>query len=80
MSLIDTPYGAFINGKFQTGRSGDVIGNINPSTGGTICDYTPCDEQDVEQAIAVAEAAFNDGRWRKLAPAVKAVRCNALRI
>jgi acyl-CoA reductase-like NAD-dependent aldehyde dehydrogenase len=71
MSLIDTLYGAFINGKFQTGRSGDVIGNINPSTGGTICDYTPCDEQDVEQAIAVAEAAFNDGRWRKLAPAVK---------
>lgn len=59
---------AFIDGKFQASVSGNTFKTTNPATGEVLAEITACDSQDVDIAVAKAKAAFNDGRWHKLAP------------
>lgn len=71
MSPIDSDYGAYINGSIRAGSASESIANINPSTGKVICEYRPCTEKDVDEAVLAAAEAFDDGRWRNLPPAQK---------
>ena len=42
---------------------------MNPATGKTLAEVAACDADDVDFAVAKAKEAFDDGRWRLLAPA-----------
>ncbi|AOE85899.1 aldehyde dehydrogenase [Pseudomonas sp. TCU-HL1] len=59
---------AFINGEFVDAVGGEEFETINPATGEVITKIAECDARDVDIAVAAAKAAFEDGRWSKLAP------------
>lgn len=59
---------AFINGKFVDAQSGKSFDSINPATGAVLAQVAECDEADVNAAVAAGRAAFEDGRWSRMAP------------
>ena len=59
---------AFIDGQFQASVSGKTFKTTNPATGELLAEITACNHQDVDLAVAKAKAAFDDGRWHRLAP------------
>ncbi|MBB5536416.1 aldehyde dehydrogenase [Rhizobium giardinii] len=65
---LHLPTNAFIDGAFRPAKSGKTFTTTNPATGETLAEITACDAGDVDDAVANAKAAFDDGRWRLLAP------------
>src|SRR5262245_48222125 len=65
---LSLPSEAFIDGAFRPARSGRTFATFNPATGETLTDIAACDAADVDDAVRCAQAAFDDGRWRKLHP------------
>ncbi len=63
------PGGAFVNGAFRSAASGKTLETINPATGEKLADLAACGAQDVDDAVAAAKEAFEDGRWRLQHPA-----------
>ncbi|HEY9344262.1 MAG TPA: aldehyde dehydrogenase, partial [Inquilinus sp.] len=59
---------AFIDGAFRPAASGRTFPTVNPATGKTLAEVAACDAADVDFAVAKAKEAFEDGRWRQLAP------------
>ncbi|NVO58478.1 aldehyde dehydrogenase [Rhodobacteraceae bacterium B1Z28] len=59
---------AFIDGKFVDAASGKTFDCINPATGEVLAQVAECDEEDVNRAVAAGRAAFEDGRWSRMAP------------
>ncbi len=68
----------FINGEFVAAKSGKELETIDPSTGETIGTVAQAGKADVEEAIAAARAAFEDGRWSGLRPEKRAGFLNAV--
>ncbi|MFS2156670.1 aldehyde dehydrogenase [Pseudomonas sp. Pseusp122] len=62
------PSNAFINGSFKPALSGNTFATINPATGAFLTDVAACASEDVDYAVSKAREAFDDGRWRLLAP------------
>ncbi|MFT4066911.1 aldehyde dehydrogenase [Paraburkholderia sp.] len=62
------PTQAFIDGAFRPSKSGDTFATVNPATGKVLAEIAACNAADVDIAVANARAAFEDGRWRNLAP------------
>ncbi|TPE51753.1 aldehyde dehydrogenase [Amaricoccus solimangrovi] len=60
---------AFIDGAFRPAASGKTFPTVNPATGEKLADVAACGAEDVDFAVAKAKDAFEDGRWRGLAPA-----------
>ncbi|MCF1483974.1 MULTISPECIES: aldehyde dehydrogenase [Rhizobium/Agrobacterium group] len=65
---LPLPTNAFIDGAFRPAKSGKTFTSINPATGETLAEIAACDVSDVDDAVAKARQAFDDGRWRLLAP------------
>ncbi|MGV1953779.1 aldehyde dehydrogenase [Agrobacterium vitis] len=65
---LQLPTNAFIDGAFRPAKSGKTFTSINPATGETLAEIAACDVSDVDDAVAKARQAFDDGRWRLLAP------------
>jgi gamma-glutamyl-gamma-aminobutyraldehyde dehydrogenase len=61
--------GVYIDGAFREARSGRTFASINPATEAVIADVAAGEEQDVEDAVASARRAFEDGAWSRAAPA-----------
>jgi gamma-glutamyl-gamma-aminobutyraldehyde dehydrogenase len=59
---------AFIDGAFRPAASGKTFPTLNPATGKVLTEVAACDAADVDFAVAKAKEAFDDGRWRLLAP------------
>jgi len=59
---------AFIDGKFVAAASGASFDCVSPIDGRTIASVVSCDAPDVDRAVKAARAAFEDGRWSRLAP------------
>ncbi len=59
---------AFINGSFVDAASGKTFDSVNPATGAVLTKVAECDEEDVNRAVAAGRAAFEDGRWSRMAP------------
>lgn len=59
---------AFIDGKFVDAASGEVFQSINPATDAVLTEVASCGEADVNRAVAAGRAAFEDGRWSRMAP------------
>jgi 4-(gamma-glutamylamino)butanal dehydrogenase len=62
------PTQAFIDGAFQASASGETFATTNPATEALLANIASCNAADVDFAVARARAAFEDGRWRGLAP------------
>jgi acyl-CoA reductase-like NAD-dependent aldehyde dehydrogenase len=60
---------AFINGKRVNARDERTFACISPVNGHVLTQVARCTEVEIDAAVTVARAAFEDGRWRALAPA-----------
>lgn len=58
----------FIDGKWDRGQ-GDTLDVLSPIDGQVLTSLTRGTPQDMTRAIANARAAFEDGRWSRMAPA-----------
>ncbi|OLL30846.1 aldehyde dehydrogenase [Burkholderia sp. SRS-W-2-2016] len=62
------PAQAFVEGAFRPSLSGSTFVTTNPATGDVLTEIAACNAADVDLAVAKAKAAYEDGRWRNLAP------------
>ncbi|MGN7743735.1 aldehyde dehydrogenase [Pseudomonas sp. 22526] len=62
------PSNAFINGSFKPAISGNTFATHKPATGAFLTEVAACAAEDVDFAVGKAREAFEDGRWRLLAP------------
>ncbi|MGW7418676.1 aldehyde dehydrogenase [Streptomyces sp. NPDC054813] len=60
--------GLFIDGAFTDAISGDSFTSISPRDGAVLTRVQAAGAEDVDRAVRSARAAFEDGRWRDLAP------------
>ncbi|MEU8752906.1 aldehyde dehydrogenase [Streptomyces chartreusis] len=58
----------FIDGTFTDATSGDSFGSVSPRDGSLLAEVQAAGAEDVDRAVRSARAAFEDGRWRDLAP------------
>jgi len=65
------PTQAFVDGAPYASRSGKTFATTNPATDKVLAHVVACDSSDVDHAVAVAKAAFEDGRWSKLSPGAR---------
>ena len=65
------PAGHLIDGVSDTGVAGEQIEVLSPIDGTRLTTLADGDEAIVARAVAVARAAFEDGRWSKMAPAAR---------
>jgi 4-guanidinobutyraldehyde dehydrogenase/NAD-dependent aldehyde dehydrogenase len=59
---------AFVDGRFVDAASGRTYDCITPIDGSVLCKVAECEAEDVDRAVAVARAAFEDGRWSATSP------------
>ncbi|MEP3632144.1 MAG: aldehyde dehydrogenase [Shimia thalassica] len=62
------PQGLFIEGAWTQG-SGETLEVQSPINGQTLTTIARANADDVNRAVASARAAFEDGRWSRMAPA-----------
>ncbi|MER5527777.1 aldehyde dehydrogenase [Streptomyces sp. NPDC002677] len=58
----------FIDGAFTDATSGDSFASVSPRDGAVLAEVQAAGAADVDRAVRSARAAFEDGRWRDLAP------------
>ncbi len=58
----------WIGGRFVPAASGARFASVNPATGATLAEVARGGAEDIDRAVAAARAAFDDGRWSRLAP------------
>lgn len=61
--LLDEKYLMYINGEWTKGVKGETLTSKNPSDGTTLATFISAEEEDVDQAVAAASAAFPE--WSK---------------
>jgi len=71
--LIETPrageirqYRMFINGEWAEARSGKTFESINPYTGRPWAVVPEAGDEDVDDAVQAARAAFDEGHWGRM--------------
>ncbi|CAM3242132.1 aldehyde dehydrogenase [Asticcacaulis taihuensis] len=68
---LNLPDRAVIDGAEVASVSGRTFDNYSSRDGKLINKIAACDAADVDQAVKSARTAFEDGRWRGLAPKVR---------
>lgn len=58
----------FIDGRYRASLDGARFECVNPATGAVIATIARGQGADIDAAVASAEAAWRDGRWRHLTP------------
>jgi acyl-CoA reductase-like NAD-dependent aldehyde dehydrogenase len=76
--LEQAPHGHLIEGEFVPSLSGGTLPIYNPATGRPFAHVASGGPEDVDRAVRSARAAFDDGRWRNLAPSDKEARLRRL--
>ncbi|MFT0531346.1 aldehyde dehydrogenase [Castellaniella hirudinis] len=69
---------AFIDGRYQPAAGGRTFPSINPATGAVLAHVAACEAADVDRAVAAAKRTFDDGCWRRRAPAARKATLLAL--
>ncbi len=67
---LTPPSEAFINGGFKKGR-GDAMKITNPATGAVIATIHQTTAEDVNDAVAEARKAFDEGSWSRAHPSTR---------
>ncbi len=62
---------AFIDGAYVPALSGETFDRISPIDGTLLAKIANCGPADIDRAVSAARKAFDDGRWRHLAPVEK---------
>jgi acyl-CoA reductase-like NAD-dependent aldehyde dehydrogenase len=78
MSAASPTVGHFIGGTEVASIDAATFGTVNPATGERLADVSLGKPADVDVAVESAWDAFDDGRWRFLAPAERARRIRAI--
>ena len=65
---LELPTEAVIDGRLVPAASGRRFPSISPRDGSTLAEVAECDVADVDMAVACARAAFDHGRWSRMAP------------
>ena len=60
--------GLFIGGRHVPAKAGETFACLNPATGAVLVHIAKGQAADVDTAVASAQAAWADRRWRGLAP------------
>jgi len=60
--------GLFIDGAYRAGVLGQGFDALNPANGSVVANMACGTAQDIDLAVASAKAAWDDGRWRHMAP------------
>ncbi len=60
--------GLFIDGRHVPARSSDTFECVNPATGAVLAHMARGQAADIDVAVASAQTAWRDRRWRGLAP------------
>ncbi len=71
IKALTLPNRAIVDGQEVGARSGRTFDNFSSRDGSKINAIPAFDAMDVDAAVKSARAAFEDGRWRNLAPKVK---------
>ena len=66
--LAKGPHLNFINGQWVPAAGGETFDTLDPATGESLGQIARSGAADVEQAVAAARQAFDDGRWSGLTP------------
>src|SRR5437868_4754740 len=66
--LDRTLFGHVIDGEVVPSLGGGTMPVVDPATGEPVATAAAGSAADVERAVRSARAAFDDGRWRFLAP------------
>ncbi|WP_205618217.1 aldehyde dehydrogenase [Thioclava indica] len=61
----------WIDGKFIPSLSGARFDCVNPATASVLTDVAKGGAADIDRAVSVARAAFEDGRWSKQTPGAR---------
>jgi acyl-CoA reductase-like NAD-dependent aldehyde dehydrogenase len=72
------PTRPFVDGDYVDGASGETFADVSPVTGRELCQVVAGNDEDVDRAVASARAAFEDGRWSRLAPKERKATLQAL--
>jgi len=70
-SKVITPRGLLIDGKVAPASSGETLDIISPIDGSLLTTIAAGTQTDTDHAIDTARAAFEDGRWRTMAPSAR---------
>jgi len=68
-AAIELPHLAVIGGRLVASLSGATFDNISPRNGHILNHTAASGKEDVDLAVSAARRAFEDGRWRAMAPA-----------
>lgn len=68
-AALDRPTRPFIDGSTVEPRTDATFDSVGPRDGRVVASFPACGTEDVDRAVAAARQAFDDGRWRELAPA-----------
>lgn len=68
-AAIELPHLAVIGGRLVESLSGATFDNISPRNGHILNCTAAGGQEDVDLAVAAARRAFEEGRWRGMAPA-----------
>ncbi len=71
VKTLNLPSKAIIEGEEVSARSGRTFDNMSSRDGTKINAIAALDMTDVDLAVASSRTAFEDGRWRNLAPKAK---------
>ena len=58
----------FIDGASAPAADGSTFAVVNPATGDVVADVACGGERDIDRAVVSARTAWDDGRWRHMAP------------
>lgn len=67
---LQYPTRLFVDGRWTDGGAGRMP-VVSPIDGATVTEVAIGDEGDVDRAVTAARRSFEDGRWSRLAPAVR---------
>lgn len=70
-AVVSHPVDAVIGGRTRAAAAGGRFINIGPGDGRSLGEVAACDAADVDAAVAAGREAFEDGRWRDVAPKVR---------
>ena len=69
---LKKPKHLLIDGKWVPAESGKTFDTYNPATDEVLCKVAEGGKADVDKAVKAARKAFEEGPWRKMAPAERA--------
>lgn len=68
-AALDRPTRPFIDGSPVEPRTDATFDSVGPRDGRVVASFPASGAEDVDRAVRAARQAFDDGRWRDLAPA-----------